>query len=78
MYLNCHTWFSFNYGSISPEELFDEAKRCGIHKLIITEINNTSSYVEMLRLCAEKKHEYELEIATGIEFRKENHLLYVA
>ncbi|HEY8934255.1 MAG TPA: DNA polymerase III subunit alpha, partial [Cyclobacteriaceae bacterium] len=47
-------------------------------KLIITEINNTSSYVEMLRLCAEKKHEYELEIATGIEFRKENHLLYVA
>lgn len=90
MYLNCHTGFSFKYGTMQVKELFNEAKRCGVHKLILTEINNTSSYIEMLRLCAENapvngsnftafdKEAYELEIAVGIEFRKKNELLYIA
>lgn len=90
MYLNCHTGFSFKYGTMQVKELFDEAKRCGVHKLILTEINNTSSYIEMLRLCAENapvndsnltafdKEAYELEIAVGIEFREKNELLYIA
>ncbi|MFZ1806036.1 MAG: DNA polymerase III subunit alpha [Cyclobacteriaceae bacterium] len=90
MYLNCHTAFSFKYGTLQVEDLFNEAKRCGVRKLILTEINNTASYIEMLRLCAEKapvngsnlnafgKEAYELEIAVGIEFRKEDQLLFIA
>ena len=70
--------------------LFDEAKRCGIHKIAITEINNVSSYLELLRVCLNNKplangltkfgnEAYELEIAVGIEFRtEENQLLYIA
>ncbi|MCI0750902.1 MAG: DNA polymerase III subunit alpha [Flammeovirgaceae bacterium] len=70
--------------------LFEEAKRCGIHKLALTEINNTASYLEMLRICDENKpvetHNvrtkygktpYHLDIAVGIEFRNENHFQYI-
>lgn len=90
MYFNCHTVFSFNYGTLHVEQLFNEARRCGVRKLVLTEINNTASYIEMLRLCEERlpvkgsaltasgKPAYELEIAVGIEFRKGNELLYIA
>src|SRR5689334_16440329 len=90
MYLNCHTGFSFKYGTLPIKELFEEARRCGIHKLALTEINNTASYLEMLRLCdANQAHEngltkfgrppYHLEIAVGVEFRSgTNELLYIA
>jgi DNA-directed DNA polymerase III PolC len=77
MFLNCHTWFSFKYGTLSPEHLFQEAKRHGVKKLILTEINNTCSFVEMLRVCQDNKGEYDLEIAVGVEFRRDNKLLYV-
>jgi DNA-directed DNA polymerase III PolC len=89
MYLNCHTGFSFKYGTLPVRQLFEEAKRCGIKKLALTEINNTASYMEMLRLCQEylpmangktkfDKEPYELEIAVGIEFRRDHELLYIA
>lgn len=89
MYLNCHTSLSFKYGTLSVEELFAEAKRCGVRKLALTEINNTCSYIEMLRVCDQNRavgnglnrfggEAYDLEIAVGIEFRRESQLLYVA
>lgn len=89
MFINCHTAFSFKYGTLDIKRLFEEAKRCGVHKLILTEINNTSSYIEMLRLCQENKpvkengtttydeKGYDLDIALGVEVRKENELLYI-
>lgn len=89
MYFNCHTAFSFKYGTLQVDQLFAEAKRCGVHKLVLTEINNTASYIEMLRLCKERapvdgtgltafgKEAYELEVALGVEFRKENQLLFI-
>src|SRR5688572_20164880 len=88
MYLNCHTGFSFKHGTLPIEGLFNEAKRCGVHKLVLTEIHNTASYMEMLRICAKNraykngttkfgKEPYDLDIAVGIEFRKEDDLLYI-
>lgn len=85
MFLNCHTAFSFKYGTLPVDKLFEEAHRCGVHKLILTEINNTASYIEMLRLCEERKpgsplageHPYALEIGVGIEFRDGHELLYI-
>lgn len=89
MYLNCHTSLSFKYGTLSTLELFDEAKRCGVNKLVLTEINNTCSYIEMLRICEQNapgedgKNKYgepghRLEIAVGIELRCDHELRYVA
>ncbi len=88
MFLNCHTGFSFKYGTLPVKQLFQEARRCGVHKLVLTEINNTASYLEMLRLCNTNrpyknnltkfdKEAYLLDIAVGIEFRKENELLFI-
>lgn len=77
MYLNCHTWYSFKYGTLSPETLFEEAKKNNVRKLVLTEINNTCSYVEMLRHCKEKASEYLLDVAVGVECRRENTLLYI-
>jgi DNA-directed DNA polymerase III PolC len=80
MYLNCHTGFSFKYGTLPIKMLFEEARRCGVHRLALTEINNVSSYLEMLRLCDENKtHEngltkygktpHDLTLAVGVECR---------
>ncbi len=80
MYLNCHTGFSFKYGTLPIKTLFEEAKRCGIHKLALTEINNTASYLDLLRICDANrprengltkfgKESYQLDIAVGVEFR---------
>lgn len=84
MFLNCHTAYSFKYGTLTPQRLFDEARRCGVHRLVLTEINNTASYIEMLRICAEYKTDpgegktpYDLDIIVGIEFRRDNELLYL-
>lgn len=88
MYLNCHTGFSFKYGTVPIKTLFEEAKRCGVHKLALTEINNVSSYLDLLRICDENKPcengltkygipAYQLDIAVGVEFRNDNDLLYV-
>jgi DNA-directed DNA polymerase III PolC len=83
MYLNCHTGFSFKYGTLPIKTLFEEARRCGIHKLALTEINNVSSYLEVLRICDENKTRedgltkygkpgFDLAIAVGGECRDEN------
>lgn len=86
MYLNCHTAFSFKYGTLPIKTLFEEAKRCGIHKLAITEINNVASYLEALRICHSNRAQangltkfgkipYDLEIAVGVECRDEENIL---
>ena len=89
MYINCHTALSFKYGTLTVQQLFDEAKRCGVRKLVLTEINNTASYIEMLRLCeryrpgagqitADGEECYLLEIAVGVEIRNGHELRYIA
>ena len=77
MYLNCHSYYSFLYGVLSPQELFDAARKNQVKKLVLTDINNTSGYIELLRICKENKEEYLLQIAVGIEFRDGTELLYI-
>ncbi|MFM8348907.1 MAG: PHP domain-containing protein [Bacteroidota bacterium] len=74
MYLNCHTAFSFKYGTLTPASLVEQAQQCGVSKLIVTEINNTASLIELLRLTGGGNGP---EIATGMEFREAGRLLYV-
>ena len=89
MYLNCHTFYSYKYGTLSVQELLDEARRCKVKKLVLTEINNTASYIEMLRLYKGNKTkatsgpghqnaDWSPEVAVGVEVRQHHELLYVA
>ena len=77
MYFNCHTYFSFKYGTLSVNDLYETARKCGIRKLILTDINNTAAYIELLRTTNENRKRYDLEVALGIEFRRENQLLFI-
>lgn len=78
MFLNCHTSLSFHYGTLSPATLFEECRRHGVHKIVLTEINNTASYVELLRIATERRDEFELDIAVGMEFREDRQLRFIA
>ena len=66
MFLNCHSWYSFHYGTLSIEKLLEEAQRLGIQKLVLTDINNTSGVLDFIRLAPK----YGVEPAVGIEFRQ--------
>lgn len=78
LYLNVHSYYSFKYGTLSPLKLWEQCRSLGVHKIIVTEINNTASYVEMLRIAEENKHIFALEIAVGMEFRQDHQLRFIA
>ncbi|MBI9060828.1 MAG: DNA polymerase III subunit alpha [Marinilabiliaceae bacterium] len=72
MYLNCHTYFSLRYGTLSPEELAQQAASHHIDTLVITDINNSTSIFDFVKACQEHK----ITPLVGIEFRHKNTLLF--
>lgn len=66
MFLNCHSWYSFHYGTLSIEKLLEEAQRHGVRKLALTDINNTSGMLDFIRLAPK----YGMEPVAGVEFRQ--------
>nr|MBC7613214.1 PHP domain-containing protein [Pseudopedobacter sp.] len=67
MYLNCHSYFSFLYGTLSPENLLQQAKQHGVERFVLTDINNTSGCLEVSRL--NKKNQFSPIL--GIDFRND-------
>ena len=75
MYLNCHTYYSLRYGTLSPAQLTEEAARKGIDTLCLTDINNTTGMIDFVIECRRQG----IHAMGGVEFRDDNHeLLYVA
>ncbi|MEL6535885.1 MAG: DNA polymerase III subunit alpha [Bacteroidota bacterium] len=77
MYLNCHTFFSLKHGTLSPADLVEEAYRCGVETLVLTDINSTSGYIDVLKVIDERKNELSLRLVVGIEFRHDQQLRYI-
>lgn len=73
MFLNCHTYFSLRYGTLSPQQLIQQALQNGITALALTDINNTSCTFEFIHLC--KKN--GIHPVVGIDFRQDGQQLYV-
>lgn len=65
MYLNCHTFYSLRFGTLSPKQLVSLAKEKGISKLALTDINNTSATLKFYQECILQG----IELVGGIEFR---------
>ena len=65
MYLNCHSFFSFKFGTMSPEHLLAEAEQNGISCLALTDINNTSGILDFVRLAPH----HHIKPVIGIDFR---------
>ncbi len=77
MYLNCHSYYSFKYGTMSSEQLLQEARRKGISCLALTDINNTTGILDFFRLAKKFAEEYKVKPVAGIDFRNGNEQQFV-
>ncbi|NNL92668.1 MAG: PHP domain-containing protein, partial [Saprospiraceae bacterium] len=66
MHLNCHTYYSLKYGTLSPDQLAEAAASRGLKTLVLSDINNTSCAFQFIKAC-EKKN---IKPLLGIEFRR--------
>jgi error-prone DNA polymerase len=72
MYLNCHSYYSLRYGTISMENLVEEAVMKKAAAIALTDINNSTGIMEFVAVCKEKG----VKPIAGIEFRCQDQLLY--
>ncbi|MGB8359724.1 MAG: DNA polymerase III subunit alpha [Bacteroidales bacterium] len=73
MYINCHSYYSLRYGTITVERLSELAAAAGMQRLVLTDINNTTGVPDFVRECGSRG----ITPAAGIEFRSDNKLLYI-
>ncbi|KXH84896.1 DNA polymerase III subunit alpha [Chryseobacterium kwangjuense] len=73
MYLNCHSFHSLRYGTLSINDLVAQASSLGLKELVLTDINTVTGVYEFKKKC----EEYGIKPVAGVEVRKESTLLYV-
>jgi DNA polymerase-3 subunit alpha len=73
MYLNCHSFYSLHYGTLSIAGLLDLAIRNGARTIALTDINTTMGIPEFV-MEAQKKG---IKPIAGCEFRNDDDLLYI-
>ncbi|WP_026464388.1 DNA polymerase III subunit alpha [Adhaeribacter aquaticus] len=67
-----HSYYSLRFGTLSVEDLALEAVAQGYKALALTDINNTSGIFPFIKACQEQN----IQPLIGIEFRRDNQLLY--
>jgi len=72
MFLNCHTYYSLRYGTLSPEDLVRHAAAMKIEVLVLTDINNTAGVFDFVKACRDAS----ITPLVGMEMRENNKLLY--
>lgn len=65
MLLNCHTYYSYRYGTLSPKRLFEEIKAKRYSSFALTDINSTSACLEFIRQAPAQG----IQPVVGIDFR---------
>lgn len=65
MLLNCHTCYSFRYGTLSVQELLNQIQQKGYTQFVLSDINNTSACLETIKLA----NEAGIKAIVGIDFR---------
>ncbi|WP_312508889.1 DNA polymerase III subunit alpha [Chryseobacterium culicis] len=73
MFLNCHSFHSLRYGTLSIDDLVSQASDLGIKELVLTDINTVTGIYEFKRKCEEKN----IRPIVGVEVRKESEFLYI-
>lgn len=74
MYLNCHSYYSLHYGTLSITELLGLAARNGVWAIALTDINTTMGIPEFVKEALPKG----IKPIAGCEFRNDDELLYFA
>ncbi|MFC2152768.1 DNA polymerase III subunit alpha [Bacteroidota bacterium] len=73
MLLNCHTYYSYKFGTISIEQLVQEAKIKDYGSIVLSDINNTSACFDFIRQCEKE----QIKPILGIDFRNGVQLQYI-
>ena len=73
MYLNTHSYYSLRYGTMSIDELLDQAVLNGLKSLCLTDINTTMGIPEFVK----KTQQKGIKPIAGCEFRKDDELLFI-
>ena len=73
MYLNCHSYYSLHYGTLSIADLLDLSILNGVQTIALTDINTTMGIPEFV-MEAQKKG---IRPVAGCEFRNKDELLYI-
>ncbi|MCS3531184.1 DNA polymerase III alpha subunit [Chryseobacterium sp. JUb7] len=73
MYLNCHSYHSLRYGTLSIDDLVCQAAAMGIKELVLTDINTITGIYEFKKKCEGKG----IKPIVGVEIRKGSELLYI-
>ena len=74
MYLNCHSHFSFGYGTESIKDLVTKAQLMGCKSLTLTDINVCSGIFDFITECTA----VGIKPLVGVEFRNQHDLKYIA
>jgi DNA polymerase III subunit alpha len=73
MLLNCHSYFSFCYGTLSPSQLIETSRQLGYAQLVLSDINCTSAIIPF----AMEAHSIGIKPIAGIDFRNGNEQKYI-
>ncbi|WP_395974015.1 DNA polymerase III subunit alpha [Chryseobacterium cucumeris] len=74
MFLNCHSFHSLRYGTLSIEELVKQAYASGSTEMVLTDINTVTGIYDFKKEC----ERVGIKPIAGVEVRKEGKLLYIA
>ncbi|MEN4761674.1 DNA polymerase III subunit alpha [Chryseobacterium sp. C39-AII1] len=74
MFLNCHSFHSLRYGTLSIKEMVKQASDLGIKELVLTDINTVTGIYDFKTEC----ENVGIKPVAGVEIRKEGKLLYIA
>jgi error-prone DNA polymerase len=73
MYLNCHSYYSLRYGTLSVEQLVAEGAKNRVPFLALTDINCSTGVYDFVLACQAQN----IHPIVGIEFREGDTLLYI-
>lgn len=73
MFLNCHSYHSLRYGTISIEDLVRKAVDLNIRTLTLTDINTVTGIYDFYKLCEEN----HIKPIVGVDVRVENEQYYI-
>src|ERR1035437_8597169 len=71
MYLNCHSYYSLRYGTMSVEQLMQRALAAGTDTIVLTDINNSTGIPEFAGECSKNN----IRPVAGIEYRNDNEFI---
>lgn len=73
MLVNCHSYYSLRYGTLSIEELVALAHSKSHNQMVMTDINNSTGIIDFVKECKKQG----IKPIAGIEFRHQGKLLYI-